>query len=131
MLATGLIVGLVFAAWNGLVVYWASSGTSGGLSPAIYLPAVLFTWLPAYRVLMVWVYEHTGSLGVSMLMQLSFTACTVIINAPQALAGVPLVIYYLVLTAALWAIVAAIAVTNRGKLSRVDTPRLGAGWPAD
>ena len=119
---TGLIVGLVFAAWNGLVVYWSNGATSasGGLPLAIYLPAVLFTWLPAYRVLMVWVYDRTWSLVVAMLMGMSYSCCTLFIGATQALTGVHLVTFYLVLTVALWATVAAVAAVNRGKLSQVE-----------
>ena len=58
VLATGLIVGFMFAAWDFLVVFWMTGATSeaGALPMAIFMPAVLFTWLPAYRVLMVWVY---------------------------------------------------------------------------
>lgn len=119
---TGLVVGFVFAAWNGLVLYWSNGATSasGGLSLAIYLPAVLFTWLPAYRVLIVWVYDRTRSLLPAMLMGMSYSFCTASIGAAQALTGVHLVTFYLVLTAALWATVAAIAVANRGKLSQEE-----------
>jgi hypothetical protein len=47
ILSTGLIVGLLFGAWNSLVVFLMSGTPSGagGLSLAIFLPATLFTWL--------------------------------------------------------------------------------------
>jgi hypothetical protein len=73
----------------------------------IFMPAVLFTWLPAYRVLMVMVYDRTGSLLVAMLMHASLIAFWRIFT-PLALTGVALVISYLVLTAALWVIIAVI-----------------------
>jgi len=72
VLATGLFVGVLWGAWhilaNGL---WASDVTSGGLSLAMFVPVYLFTFLvgqlPAFRVLMVWVYDRTGSLLVAIL----------------------------------------------------------------
>ena len=43
--------------------------------------------LTAYRVLMVWVYDRTGSLLVAVLMHASLIASTLFILAPAALAG--------------------------------------------
>ena len=42
--------------------FWGSGTSSGALSLAIFLPAIIFYVgsLPAYRVLMVWVYDRTG-----------------------------------------------------------------------
>jgi membrane protease YdiL (CAAX protease family) len=124
VLATGLIVGLVIAAWTFLVTFWATDATStaGALSLAIYLPAALFTWLPAYRVLMVWVYDRTESLLVAILMHTSLIASWTILT-PMALSGVTLVLYYLVFTAALWVVVGLVAVANGGHLTRVPPRR--------
>jgi hypothetical protein len=38
------------------------------LSRRLYMAVLLFSWLPPYRVLMVWVYDRTESLLVAMLM---------------------------------------------------------------
>ena len=86
----------------------------------MFLPAVLFYVgsLPAYRVLMVWVYDRTGeSLLIAMLMHASFSASMLILQ-PLALALVPALTWNLVLAAALWVVVAAVAVVNGGHLSR-------------
>jgi membrane protease YdiL (CAAX protease family) len=119
VLGTGLIVGLIFAAWDFLVVFWVSAATSaaGALPMAFFMPAVLFTWLPPYRVLMVWVYDRTESLLLAMLMHTSLVAFWTILT-PLALIGMMLVTYYLVIGAALWVVVAALAVANHGHLSR-------------
>lgn len=119
VLSTGLIVGLLWAAWHFLVTFWGSGTSSGDLSLAVFVPGILFAVgvLPAYRVLMVWVYDRTGSLLVSILMHASLTACTVFILTPLA-TGVALVAYNLVLAAALWVVVGAVAVANGGHLSR-------------
>ena len=123
VLATGLIVGVLWGAWhlltNGL---WPSSSLSGGLSMSLFLLAYLFTFLVgqllAYRVLMVWVYDRTGgSLLVAMLMHASLTTSTLILG-PLAISGVVLLTYSLALAAATWVVVAAVAVAQGGHLSR-------------
>ena len=106
-LKTGLTVGLIYAAWNFPVVFWVSvaTGTAGSLPMVLFMPAVLFTWLPAYRVFMVWVYEHTESLPVAMLTHASLIAFWRIFT-PLVLTGTALVTYYLVFTAVMWIIIA-------------------------
>jgi membrane protease YdiL (CAAX protease family) len=105
VLKTGLIIGLIYAAWNFPVVFWVSTatGTVGTLPMIIFMPAALFTWLPTYRVLMVWVNDHTGSLLLAMLMHASLIAFWRIFT-PLTLTGGALVIYYLVFTGAMWGI---------------------------
>jgi hypothetical protein len=118
VLTTGLIVGLLWGAWHYLVALWGSGTSSGELSLAVFLPAVLFYVgsLPAYRVLMVWVYDRTESLLVAMLMHASFSASMLILQ-PLELALVPGLSWNLVLAAALWGVVAAIAKPSRRQLS--------------
>ena len=117
--ATGLIVGFLHAAWHLLPTFWGSGDSSGALDLLLFLPPCLFYIgvLPAYRVLMVWVYDRSRSLLVAMLMHASLTASTQFILSPAA-TGIPLMIYYIILTAATWAVVAAVAVANRGQLSQ-------------
>jgi uncharacterized protein len=115
VLTTGLIVGVLWGAYHFSVIYWSSS-PSGAL-PLVILLAQLFAWLPAYRVLMVWVYDQTGSLLVAMLMHAVLTSGMLILT-PTALSGVPLLTWLLVLAAVLWVFVAAVAVANRGQLTR-------------
>ena len=104
-LKSGIIIGLLYAVWNFPVVFWVSTvtGTAGSLPMVIFIPAVLFTWLPACRVLMVWVYEHTESLLLIMLMHASLIAFWRIFT-PLILTGAALTTYYLVFTAAMWII---------------------------
>jgi len=71
--------------------------------------------LPAYRVLMVWVYDRTKSLLVAMLMHASLSSSTLILQ-PLA-TGMPYLTWNLVLAAALWVVVAVVAMANRGQLS--------------
>ena len=69
--------------------------------------------LPAYRVLMVWVYDRSASLLVAMLMHAVLSAGTLILQ-PQTTAGH--LTWSLVLAAVLWVVVAAVAVANREQL---------------
>jgi membrane protease YdiL (CAAX protease family) len=117
VLATGIIVGVLWGAWHFLVFFWGGATSSGALPLALYLFVLLFSILPAYRVLMVWVYERTESLLVAMLMHASLAASQFII-IPLSLIGVASVTLDLVLIAALWAAVGAVVLANHGHISR-------------
>src|SRR5918993_1113657 len=65
VLSTGLIVGVLWGAWHWLVAFWSSSSASGEPALVSFLPDS-FLFLVAFRVLMVWVYDRTGSLLVAM-----------------------------------------------------------------
>jgi membrane protease YdiL (CAAX protease family) len=127
VLATGLIVGLLWGAWHFLVFFVgvsnpaASNPYAGAIPLVLFLPALIFTSLPAFRVLMVWVYERTESLLLAILMHASYAASTFILNpvvGPGAMSGSSLLAYDLVLAAALWIVVGVVAVANGGHLSR-------------
>jgi len=121
ILTTGLIVGVLWQAWHLLANIWVGSMYSVELSPALFLPLYFLsgaTQLTAYRILMVWVYDRTSSLLVATVMHASHTASTVFILIPLT-TGVPLLTYILVLAAALWVVVAAVAVANGWQLKRV------------
>jgi uncharacterized protein len=105
ILATGLIMGFLWGVWH-FPVFSASANSSGAVQPAIYLVVMLFSWLIPYRVLMVWVYDHTHSLLVAMLMHLPLIFDQFVL-LPQVLSGTLLMTYLLLFTAALWIIVIA------------------------
>lgn len=112
ILATSLIVGLLWGAWH-FLLFWESDSFSKAFPFALLL-ARLFSWLPAYRILMVWVYDQTESLLVVILMHTFLVATLTIID--PLLTGSGLLTFILVRAAVLWAIVAVIAVVNRGQL---------------
>lgn len=124
VLTTGLIVGLLWGAWHFLVAFWGSSGPAGAFSLALFLPWIPWNLgvLPAYRVLMVWVYDRTGSLLVAMLMHASLTASLPLILMPPATGGA-LLTFYVILAAVLWGVVALVAVASGGQLSRQPLQR--------
>ena len=122
ILTTGLIVGVLWGAWHIMGQVIMASGTySGALPLQVFLIAntisLLIGQLPAFRILMVWVYDRTGSLLVAMLMHVTYTAATMIFE-PVAVSGVPLFIYGWVSAAVMWVIAIAVAMANRGHLLR-------------
>ncbi len=119
--ATGLIVGVPWGAWH-FIVFWQSDSFSGALPLAVLLMQ-LFSWLPAYRLLMVLVYDRSESLLVVMLMHASLVVATAGTLAPMTLAGTALLTWVLAWAAALWVVVAAVAVVNGRQLSRQPLPR--------
>jgi membrane protease YdiL (CAAX protease family) len=116
VLATGLIVGVLWSAWHVLVVIWGIGDRAGTIPIAVFIIVDGLGSLPAFRVLMVWVYDRTESLFVGMLMHVSITACTLILT-PQT-TGTSLLTYGVVFAAATWVVIAAVAVTNSRHLSR-------------
>ena len=127
VLSTGLIVGVLWGAWHLLGNdIWASVATSGGLPPALFAVGVglvlLVGQLPAYRVLMVWVYDRSGgSLLLAILMHASYSASTFILGpvaGPGAMSGASLLAAVLASAAATWVVVGVLAVATHGHLSR-------------
>jgi uncharacterized protein len=121
LVPTGLIVGIWWSAWHLLPNIWSIRAASGELGVRVFLAStalgVFVGYLTAFRVLMVWVYEHTESVFVAMLMHASFTASLLILN-PLGLSGMHLVVYSFALAGAVWAVVAAVVVTGRRQRSR-------------
>lgn len=103
LLASGLVIGYLWAIWHLLPTYWGSGDQNGNLSLALFIPPLVFylTVLPAYRELMIWLYERTQSMLAVMLAHMSLTASTIFILSPGVV-GNRLSLYYLLLAAVLW-----------------------------
>ncbi len=114
-LATGLIVGVPWGVWH-FPPFWQSDSFSAVL-PLALLVGRLFAWLPAYRILMVWVYDRTESVLVIMLTHLSLVVSLTVI-VPMSLEGAAALTWVLVWAAALWIVVAAVAVARRRQPAR-------------
>jgi membrane protease YdiL (CAAX protease family) len=123
LLATGLLVGLPWCVLH--VPLFA--GTASGAVPQALSVAAVFFWMLAYRMLMVWVYGHTQSVLLAMLMHLPIVVCAFVLVS-SAMVGVPDLVFNLVFGATLWVLVAAVAAADRRKLSRpeFDQPRARA-----
>jgi membrane protease YdiL (CAAX protease family) len=115
VLTTGLLVGIVWGAFH--FPLFRESGSFSGALPATILLVKLFSWLPAYRMLMVWLYDRTESLLVVMLMHASMTATSMALALP-ALSPAQSLTSLLTSATAWWLIVALVAMANRGHLTR-------------
>jgi membrane protease YdiL (CAAX protease family) len=124
ILKTGLIVGVVWGAWH-FPPFWKGDTFSAAL-PLMLLLGQLFSWLPPYRILMVWVFDRTESLLLSVLMHASLMGS---LNAlvPADLTGMTLLTWILAWAAALWLIVGAGAlIQNRKRCSSQQSVRQAA-----
>jgi uncharacterized protein len=71
---------------------------------------------------MVWVYDRTDSVLLTILMHASLIAFWTAFT-PVGIAGAPLVIWYLAWAVLLWVVVAAVAIANSGRLQRQSPPK--------
>ncbi|HEY5946033.1 MAG TPA: type II CAAX endopeptidase family protein [Kofleriaceae bacterium] len=103
---TGLLVGVPWGVWHVLPKIWGAA--AHGLLD--YLPADLacaIVGLTGFRILMVWVYDRTRSLLVSIVMHAALTASTLLLV--PLVSGAPLMTFTYITTAIPWLIVAAVA----------------------
>ena len=118
VLLTGLVSG-----WTGLqdllarLLRWRVAAR--WFAVALLTAPLLTAQLTAYRMLMVWVYDRTESLLVTVLMHASLIVSTTPILVP-AMTGVAFLTWFVVLTVALWVVVAAV-VGGRVADARVGT----------
>jgi membrane protease YdiL (CAAX protease family) len=123
---TGILMGTLWGLW--LVSNLVGSAASAGTLPlVVFMAALLFTFLPPYRVLMVWVYSHTQSVLLAVLMHASLVTSW-LVSMPQGIRGAAQATWYVVWGAVLWGAVAVVAVvtTTRRILTAGAPPTTGA-----
>jgi membrane protease YdiL (CAAX protease family) len=123
IVTTGVIVGLLWGAWH-FPLFAGSASSSGTIPPILYLAVLLFSWLPPYRVLMVWAYDHTHSVFLAWLMHLPIVVNAFVLSP----AGIPeaVLTFDLAFGAALWVLVAAVSLRRQPRV----IPQRGAALPA-
>ena len=111
LFTTGVTVGVVWGVWHLPLFLWTSGDATGTLDWALFLPALVFCLgiLPAYRVLMVWVYDQTASLLLAILMHAALTGGVALLIMPPEMKGGPLVAWYLLIAGILWGAAALVA----------------------
>jgi uncharacterized protein len=124
--ATGLVIGLLWSAWHLLVVIWGIGDRAGTLPLAVFVIVDALGVLPAYRVLMVSVYDRSQSVLLAVLMHVSLTATTLIL-APRTL-GVPLLLYGVLFAAGVWTVAMVLNLhrVQAGPATRTGTTPFGA-----
>jgi membrane protease YdiL (CAAX protease family) len=109
VLVAGLLIGVPWWGWHVLADYW------GGAGYGAWYPAHVLLWgaaLPAYRVLMTWVYARTGSLPTAVLMHAGFTGGQALLD-PAWTTAADAVLSYGAFVLALWAAVAVLTLADR------------------
>ena len=120
--ATGLIVGIPWGAWHLLQGLWVAGTFAGAVPLLLFIPLNFVSGiaeLTPYRILMVWLYDRTQSLLVTVLMHASLITGTIFLFTPGATGAEGLASAY-ALAAAFWLVVAAVALGNRGHMTRTE-----------
>ena len=123
VLATGLIMGMLWGAWH-YPMFAGSADPSGAVPAALVVAVYLFAWLPPYRVLMVWVYDHTRSLPLAMMMHAPLSAAAFVLSFMAASgtgSGLALLVPSLAWGAAFWAIAAVVLLVRAARPPRKGT----------
>jgi len=116
LIAPGINLGIMWGLWHLLSNYTGSAAGAGTVPLALYMPLILFSFLPPFRILMLWVYMHTKSLFLAILMHASLDVFW-LLSMPIAITGKERVIWYTLWAIVLWGIVAIISmVTNKMKV---------------
>jgi membrane protease YdiL (CAAX protease family) len=121
VLATGLIMGLLWGAWH-FPLFAGNAASSGGIPPALMMAALLFSWLVPYRVLIVLVYDRTQSLLVTMLMHMPIVVGAIVLNA-EAVSAEERFTSLIFTGSAYCVVVGGVALANRWHLTRKRPPR--------
>ncbi|HKW00311.1 MAG TPA: alpha/beta fold hydrolase [Vicinamibacterales bacterium] len=108
---TGVIVGVLWALWHFLQQVLISGAYAGGMPQLLFLAlsfSAAVASLTAYRVLLVWVFDRTGSLLVTTLMHGMLSASSIVWFVPIA-TGVAFLTDVWLIAAAMWLLVGATA----------------------
>lgn len=114
ILTTGLIVGILWGIWHFLIAFWATDYLAGSVSRIMFVAGFIAFYLlalPAYRVLLVLVYDRTVSLPIIMIMHAFLSASTLILQPSST--GETGFVWTLILGIILWLVVAVIGVKNK------------------
>ena len=117
ILLTGLIMALLWGTWH-YPMFADSTDPSGAIPNAVIVAVFLFAWLPPFRVLMLWVYDRTGSLPLAMLMHAPLSAGAFINSfmASGTATGMAVLMPALLWGAAFWTIVAVVFLVKARRL---------------
>jgi membrane protease YdiL (CAAX protease family) len=115
-LAPALLLGLLWGCWHIPVIDFLGTSTPHG---SYWLPFFLaFTaTLTAMRVIIAWVYTNTNSVVLAQLLHAFSTGSLVVFSPPGASAAQES-LWYAIYAAALWLLVALIAITFGKRLSQ-------------
>jgi membrane protease YdiL (CAAX protease family) len=123
VVTTGLIAGVLWSAWHALVVIWGIGDRAGNVPLAVFMIVDGLAGLPAFRVLMVLVYDRTQSLLLGTLMHVSITATTLVLTPRTT--GLNLLIYGVLFAATVWGVAGAAGAAMHRQAGRGVSARTG------
>jgi membrane protease YdiL (CAAX protease family) len=115
LIKTGVILGIMWGLWHLLSNYLGSAAGAGTFPLPLYISLLLFSFLPPFRILMMWVYRHTGSLLIAVLMHASLDMFW-ILSMPLSITGKERIIWYALWAVVLWSIVIIIGIASKKKV---------------
>jgi membrane protease YdiL (CAAX protease family) len=124
IITTGLIVGVLWGLWH-FILFWENDSFFK-LLPLLILLGRLFAWLPPFRIVMVWVYNSTKSLLLTVLTHASLVFTTTVI-VPITLTGKDLLIWLIIWAGVLWIMTLIILRIIRKKKSMNDERIIATG----
>lgn len=107
LLTAGVLLGVVWGAWHAPADFWGNAATYGGLWPlriALWVVA-----LTAYRVVIAWVYDNTGSLLLAQLAHAGFVSGQAVLG-PAPTSPENYLVWYGTFAGVLWVLVGVIRV---------------------
>lgn len=113
--ATGIAVGVVWGAWH-FPLFWELNSFSA-VFPFVILLTRLFSWLPPFRVLLVWIHDRTQALPVVMFTHALVSFVSIALS-PETLTGGRLLTSLLVSAGTMWLILVTVCAANRWQLTR-------------
>jgi membrane protease YdiL (CAAX protease family) len=109
-------LGIMWGLWHLIANYLGSATDAGTVPLPLYLAVMLFSFLLPFRILMVWVYRHTQSLLIAILMHASLDIFWML-SMPVSLTGEQRMVWYVTWATLLWGLVAYTRIrstSNRG-----------------
>ncbi len=115
-LATSLLLGFIHGVWHIAADYMGSSGSMGTYW-FLHFAAMWIAGLMALRVIMVWIYNRTGSLLLAQLTHASFTGSLITLT-PTPIDAANETTWYLVFAVAIWIVAAIVIVASHRRLAQ-------------
>ena len=126
ILSTGLMMGVLWGLWH-YPIFSASGLSSEPLPPLMFTLVLLFTWLIPYRILIVWLYDHTQSVLLTVLMHMPIVTDQFVLS-PTASSTTFITTSNIIFATAMWVLVIVALATDLTRVgARTDTPLRTAG----
>jgi membrane protease YdiL (CAAX protease family) len=108
-LAAGLLLGLIWASWHLFADFTGNIATKGPEGWAVWFVTYWLIPLTGYRVLMTWVYSHTNSVLVAIVMHASWTGWQFFLT-PASTSQAQDIAWHLLLSVGIWTAVLVLVV---------------------